>query len=58
MKKLRVQNNILERIKTELKKEAFTSYDNYNFWQELNISREEYKTIKELQYTPDNSNPR
>ena len=32
----------LEKVKTEIKKEAYSSFDNYNFWNELNISKEEF----------------
>ena len=41
--KLPVPENILERLKVEIKREAFSSYDNYSFWTELNISKEEHK---------------
>ena len=44
--KLPVLENILERLKVEIKREAFSSYDNYSFWKELNISKEEHKALK------------
>ena len=34
--------------KTEIKKEAYSSFDNYNFWTELNINKEEYLALKGL----------
>ena len=33
--KLPVLDNILERLKVEIKGEAFSSYDNYSFWDDL-----------------------
>ena len=44
--KLPVSDNILERVKVKIKREAFSSYDNYSFWDELNISKEEHVTLK------------
>ena len=44
--KLPVSDNILERLKVEIKREAFSSYDNYSFWDELNISKEEHLALK------------
>ena len=46
--KLPVSDNILERLKVEIKREAFSSYDNYSFWDELNISKEEHVALKGL----------
>ena len=46
--KLPVSDNILERLKVEIKREAFSSYDNYSFWDELNISKEEHLALKGL----------
>ena len=34
--------------KTEIKKEAYSSFDNYNFWTELNINKEKYLALKSL----------
>ena len=51
--KLPVPENILERLKVEIKREAFSSYDNYSFWDELNISKEEHKTLKSLSTNKD-----
>ena len=36
------------KVKTDIKKEAYSSFDNYNFWNELNISKEEFLAIKDL----------
>ena len=33
--KLPVRENILEWLKVQIKREAFLSYDNYSFWNEL-----------------------
>ena len=46
-------DNILERLKVEIKGEAFSSYDNYSFWDELNISKEEHVTLKGLSANKD-----
>ena len=46
-------DNILERLKVEIKGEAFSSYDNYSFWDELNISKEEHVALKGLSANKD-----
>ena len=46
--KLSIEENELEKVKTEIKKEEYSSFDNYNFWNELNISKEEYSALKGL----------
>ena len=46
--KLPVSDNKLELLKVEIKREAFSSYDNYSFWDELNISKEEHVALKGL----------
>ena len=46
--KLPVSDNILERLKIEIKRGDFSSYDNYSFWNELNISKEEHVALKSL----------
>ena len=51
--KLLVPENILERLKVEIKREAFSLYDNYSFWDELNISKEEHKALKSLSTNKD-----
>ena len=40
IRKLPIEDHELEKVKTEIKKEAYSSFDNYNFWNELNISKE------------------
>ena len=42
IRKLPIEDHELEKLKTEIKKEAYSSFDNYNFWNELNINKEEY----------------
>ena len=39
-----IEDHELEKVKTEIKKEAYWSFDNYSFWNELNITKEEYLT--------------
>ena len=46
--KLPIEDHELEKLKTEIKKEAYSSFDNYNFWNELNINKEEYLALKGL----------
>ena len=36
------------RLNVELKREAFLSYDNYNFWDEINITKEKYDAIEKF----------
>ena len=43
----------MERLKVEIKGEAFSSYDNYSFWDELNISKEEHVALKGLSANKD-----
>ena len=40
IRKLPIEDHELEKVKTEIKKEVYSSFDNYNFWNELNISKE------------------
>ena len=47
IRKLPIEDHELEKVKTEIKKEAYT-FDNYNFWNELNISKEELLALKGL----------
>ena len=51
--KLPVSNDILEQLKVEIKKEAFSSYGNYSFWDELNISKQEHVALKDLSANKD-----
>ena len=46
IRKLLIEDHELEKVKTETKKEAYSSFDNYNFWNELNISKEEFLALK------------
>ena len=48
IRKLPIEDHELEKVKTGIKKEAYTSFDNYNFWNELNISKEERLALKGL----------
>ena len=48
IRKLPIEDHELEKVKTEIKKEAYSSFDNYNFWNELNISKEEFWALKGL----------
>ena len=41
-----IEDHELEKVKTKSKKEAYSSFDNYNFWNELNISKEEFLELK------------
>ena len=50
---LPVSGNILERLRVEIKREAFSLYDNYSFWDELNISKEEHVALKGLSTNKD-----
>ena len=38
----------IKKEKKEIKKEAYSSFDNYNFWNERNISKEEFLALKGL----------
>ena len=42
VQKLPIEDQELQKVKTEIKKEAYLSCDDYNFWNELNISKEEF----------------
>lgn len=47
--KLTVPYNVSERLKSEIVKiEIFSSYGNYSFWDELNISKAEPVALKGL----------
>lgn len=43
---LPISDNISEQLKVEAKREGFSSYNNYIFWDELNISQEEHVALK------------
>ena len=51
--KLPIEDHELEKVKTEIKKEAYSSFDNYNFWNEFNISKEEFLQLKGLSSNKD-----
>ena len=51
--KLPVSDNILERLNVEIKRESFSSYDNYRFLDKLNISKEEHASLKGLSANKD-----
>ena len=53
IRKLPIEDHELEKVKTEIKKEAYSSFDNYNFWNELNISKEEFLALKGLSSNKD-----
>ena len=42
IQKLPIEDYELEKVKTEIKNEAYYSFDDYNFWNEFNISKEEF----------------
>ena len=48
IRKLTIEDHEPEKLKTEIKKEAYSLFDNYNFWNELNINKEEYLALKGL----------
>ena len=39
IRKLPIEDHELEKVKTGIKKEVYSSFDNYDFWNELNISK-------------------
>ena len=51
--KLPVSENTLEQLKVEIKREAFSSCDNYSFWDEVNISKKEHVALKGLSANKD-----
>ena len=40
--------NILDETKVDLKREGFLSYDNYNFWDEIKITKKVHGSIKTI----------
>ena len=46
--KLPTEDHELERKKTDNKKVAYSSFDNYRFWDELNFSKEEHMALKDM----------
>ena len=53
IRKLPIESHELEKVKTKIKKEAYSSFDNYNFWNELNISKEEFLALEGLSSNKD-----
>ena len=47
-KELSVDDNILERVKIDMKKICFSSFENFKFKDELNITPDELKALKDL----------
>ena len=47
------EDHEVEKVNTEIKKEAYSSFDNCNFWNELNISKEEFLALKGLSSNKD-----
>ena len=43
-----VDDNILERVKIDMKKICFSSFENFKFKDELNITPDELKALKDL----------
>ena len=43
-----VNDNILERVKIDMKKICFSSFENFKFKDELNITPDEHKALKDL----------
>ena len=48
VKNLSVEDNILERIKVDLKKICFSSLDRYKFEDEINLTKEEMQILRDL----------
>ena len=48
IKELSVDDNILERVKIDMKKICFSSFENFKFKVELNITPDELKALKDL----------
>ena len=53
IRKLSIEDHELEKGKTEIKKEAHSSCDNYHFCNELNISKDELLAFKGLSSNKD-----
>ena len=53
IRKLLIEDHEVENVETEIKKEAYSSFDNYNFWNELNTSKEEFLALKGLSSNKD-----
>ena len=53
IKKLLIEDHELEKVKKEIKKETYLLFDNYNFWNKLNISKEQFLALKGLSSNED-----
>ena len=53
IRNLPIKDHELQKVKTKIKKEAYSSFDNYNFWNELNISKDEFLALKGLSSNKD-----
>ena len=42
IRKLPIEDHELEKVKTEINREAYSSFDNYNFWNELNTAKKSF----------------
>ena len=51
--KLLIEDHELEKVKTEIKKETYSSFDNYSFWNEPNISKKTFLALKGLSSNKD-----
>ena len=51
--KLLIEDHELEKDKTEIKKETYSSFDNYSFWNEPNISKKTFLALKGLSSNKD-----
>ena len=52
IRKLPIEDHKLEKVR-QIKKEAYSSFVNYNFWNKLNISKEEFLAWKGLSSNKD-----
>ena len=48
IQKLPIEDHELQKVRKEIKSETYSSFDNYNFRNELNISKEECLALKGL----------
>ena len=48
IKKLSVDDSILERVKVDMKKICLSLFENFNFNDQLNITRDELKALNDL----------
>ena len=53
IRKLPIEDHKIEKVKTEIKRKEYSSFDNYNFWNKLNISKEEFLALKSLSSNKD-----